>query len=104
MSFQFGNTLFPNRYRMLEAVAYEWWTAGGSNRPEIIDTLTCSEDGLAEADEAIGGWDLDQPRGHYDEEEPSWMETHNVTREELAEALLEFWRTRPDRTEETADV
>jgi hypothetical protein len=101
MTYESGGNLYPNRTAMIRGTVYQWWTAGGANRPEQVDAIGCSANGLAEADEMIEGWGLDFPG---DDGEPSWTVKHQTTREELAEAITEFWATRPDRrTEEDED-
>lgn len=101
MAYEFANTLYRSHHNMLAGLAYEWWTGGGLNSPETIDDLGCSDDGLAEADEAITGWGLDRPVTDFDGGDgSSWMETNNTTREMIAEAILAFWRERPDRDED----
>lgn len=78
----FAGTLYPNRFRMLDAIAAEWWTAGGLNGPSTIDDFDQSDAAVrAEAHECVTGWDLG-----------------DVTEEELAVAMRDFLTNRPDRT------
>jgi hypothetical protein len=94
MTYEFAGQLYRTRTSMIRGAVYQWWTAGGANRPEQVDAIGCSADGLAEADEMIEGWGLDVPG---DDGDPSWVAEHSITREELADTITEFWASRPDR-------
>lgn len=95
MSYKFQSALYRNRSDMLDAIAYEFMTGDGANAPEIVDTFVrISPESLAA--ECIGGWGLDVP-GVKDDSDPSHMETHGYTAEDLANAIANFIENRPDR-------
>lgn len=90
----FQSTLFDTNREMLDAIAYEYWTAGGLNSSEMIDEMTETAVADDAADEAIAGFGLD----FHDHESPtSHMEREGYTSAELTEAMQRFMDARPDR-------
>jgi|GEM_PF-1785723 len=105
MSYEFQSTLFRTRAAMLDAIAYEFMTAGGANSPAMVDDLIGDPATLAA--ECIGGWGLDIPMPHRrtyddaeDDAERSHMAIHGYSAADLAEAFAGFIENRPDRAGE----
>lgn len=95
MSNTFQGTSFATRRAMLDAVAYEWITAGGQNSRDEIDAA-CRAGAAALADECIRGWGLDQN----DETGESWIALRECTRDDIVAAFERFDQQRPDRAGE----
>ena len=91
MNYEFQSQLFDTARDMLNAVAYEWMTAGGNNTPEMIDTYPSTPE--ADARECINGWGLDDEASDGD----SWMSRRDVSESDVVEAFKRFYATRPDR-------
>lgn len=100
MSFEFQSMLHRTRSAMLDAIAYEFMTAGGQNSPEMVDGLL--GDPAALAAECIEGWRLDRVALDFapndlDEPQRSHMEKNGYDTGDLSEAIAAFIATRPDR-------
>lgn len=95
MPYEFRSTLFASRGAMLDAIAYEWMTAGGNNTPEQIDAMI--EAGLTAenaAAECVAVWSLEEPLDGQDE---SHAERHGYTQASITAVMGDFFRDRPDR-------
>lgn len=96
MTYEFAGTLYPNCRAMLDAMAFDWMTAGGNNNPEDMDWLVNAGLTAKEAsDECIDGWKLDEPLNGEGESD---MEKHGYDRDDLIAAFERFLATRPDWT------
>lgn len=94
MAYEFQSMLHRNLSSMLDAIAYEFMTAGGANSPEMVDGLLGEPAALAA--ECIEGWGLDQA-DMWDAEAQSHMDQHGYSAADLAEAIAGFIAARPDR-------
>jgi len=89
MTLEFQDTLFRTASEMLDAVAEEWLTAGGSNSAADVEAaLASSDEDLAR--ECIAGWGLDQLVDPYDPELGTWMEARDVSEADLAAAFARY--------------
>jgi hypothetical protein len=79
MANEFQGTEFATRDMMLDAIAYEFMTAGGLNDSETVTELLENDTDENLAIEAIENWDLG-----------------DVTADELAGAISDFRKMRPD--------
>lgn len=92
MNYEFQSQLFDTARDMLNAVAYEWMTAGGNNTPEMLDTYPSTPE--ADARECITGWGLDQSNS---DDRDTWMVERGVGESDVIAAFERFYATRPDR-------
>jgi len=110
-NYEFQYTLYRSERAMLDAIAYEWITAGGWNSAaDIAEALHMSDAALAE--ECIRGWELDERSGNeepenWDDEdsimvpiEDSHMDLQRYDAEDLTAAFARFRAERPDRRED----
>src|SRR5215472_11641477 len=110
-NYKFQSTLYRSETAMLNAIAYEWITAGGQNNAEdVTDALRMSDAALAE--ECIRGWELDERSGatepedwlDYDspevEAKDSHMDLQRYGAEDLAAAFARFRAARTDIRED----
>lgn len=79
MENQFQGMLFSTRDTMLDAIAYEFMTAGGLNDIEAVTDILKNGTDENLAIEATENWELD-----------------GVTCSELADAISDFRSARPD--------
>ena len=107
-NYEFQSTLYRSERAMLDAIAYEWVTAGGQNRPDDVTEILGAEDDRFLAAECIAAWELDVRSG--DEEPEDWededsvmvpvadshMDLQQYDREDLRAAFARFRADRPD--------
>jgi hypothetical protein len=92
MTYEFQNTIYRTSTDLLDAIAYEWLTAGGLNGPDVIKELQADKTDAELARECIKGWGLDEPFDGSDDEDPprSWMDERGITEEDLVEAFNQY--------------
>lgn len=81
---EFQNSLFRTTTEMLDAIASEFLSAGGTNSEEMQRAFLAEASDAELAIEAIDGWGLDL---HGDFDEPSHMEFNEYTDDDLAAAF-----------------
>ncbi len=86
MQNEFQGTLFATQRKMLDAIAYEWMTAGGANDSATIDGFT-DIGATALANDCIGAWDIDA----------DWLTERDITADDIHAAFARFLADRPDR-------
>lgn len=88
MSYEFQNTLHQSPGQMCAAIAYEWMTAGGANKPAYVDEMVAQTTPAAEAASCIDGWDL----------HAEWLKDRDTTPDDIVAAFSEFFASRPDKS------
>lgn len=92
MDFLFQNQKYASKNEMLDAIAYAYWTTGGTSSTDMVDDLIDETDVSAAAADAIDQWDLDVVKV----EEGSHMSMYGYTKDDLDQALIRFIDDRPD--------
>lgn len=87
MSYEFQSTLHNTSGAMCAAIAYEWMTAGGLNKPADVDALigNATPEGLSA--ECVEAWDLNS----------EWLSERDTSAADITAAFAEFLSTRPDK-------
>jgi hypothetical protein len=84
MSYKFGIGIFNTLEQMLDEVASEYLTAGGSNQRDFVRQCLAKQSDEELAQEVISEWELDEAG---DDREESHMDSEGYDKGELAEAF-----------------
>jgi len=91
----FQGPLYRGKRNMLDAIAYEWLTAGGANHADDVADALASYTDLALAFETIMARWLGTGDG---DDVPTHMKRNGYTLADLAAAFARFRAARPDTT------
>jgi uncharacterized protein (DUF2235 family) len=100
MSYNFGGCLYRTQGDLLEAIASEWITGGGTFRGAAALQGLEGETDEWLADECIANWELDTA---WDVEIGSQMTRWGITRDDLVEAMAEYRARLEADADEAAD-
>jgi hypothetical protein len=81
-TYEFQSVLYPTWSAMVDAVAYEWLSAGGANNLESMREEAARGAACLTA-ECIDGWGLDRQ----DDDGADWMSSRDMTQENLQAAF-----------------
>jgi len=90
LTYEFQNTIYRTSADLLDAIAYEWLTAGGLNGPDVIKELQANQTDAELARECVKGWGLDEPFDDDADPPHSWMDERGITEEDLVEAFNQY--------------
>jgi hypothetical protein len=86
MSYEFQSTLFRSVSAMCDAIAGEWLTAGGMNKPADVDQIVAGRTAQELATECFEGWDFND----------EWLAERDTERADIVAGFERFVANRPD--------
>jgi hypothetical protein len=90
MAYEFAGSLYRNEASMLDAIAHDWITAGGSHTQEDVRRILQDFSDNELADDCITEWELDTPPDPNDLDRHSHMMTHYYQASDLTAAFARF--------------